>query len=226
MSADRRFPALVVFDVDGTLQNTMAWWPDCAARGVRDFGERIGVELPLPSRELAASVVGLADEDVWSSLLPHEHRARWRDLRDLVVPIECEILRSGDDFLFAGTRELLEELCEAGSRIALASNCRAQYFAAVLEGQGLGAYVDEAWCLDSPDVETKTCMLRNALASAGLPASAAVMVGDRDSDQRAAAGLGLRFVLRCGFHEPSDLPADAHASTQAEILEVLAGLET
>jgi phosphoglycolate phosphatase-like HAD superfamily hydrolase len=214
-------PELVVFDVDGTLQDTLAWWPEVARAGVSKLAEQIGVDLPPPDLETAWEVVGLPDSGVWTGLLPGELHDRWPELRDVTVPLEVEVLRSGRDCLFPGTAELLRWLREHGVRITLASNCGQTYFDAVLEGQGLGRLVDDAFCLDSPGISSKTEMVRAAIARAepGLH----VLVGDRESDREAAVANGIAFVHRVGFHDRGALPADASADSSEQLAEVLLG---
>ena len=217
--AGPELPELVIFDVDGTLQDSIRWWPRLACEGVAAFGAEHGLELPLPDHELAYSVIGKPDSGVWASLLPEEHRERWPELRDFLVPMEVEILSAGVDYCFPGTRELLGWLRGEGVRLALASNCRSAYFAAMLEGQGLGPLVDAAYCLDSPGVSVKDDMVGQALERFGT--RDALMVGDRDSDQQAAWAHGLPFVHRTGFHAAGELRADAVIESSAQLRELL-----
>lgn len=187
-------PELAIFDVDGTLHDTFRWWTKVFSRGIRSFGEEQGLDLPVPDQPTLESVVGNKDAGVWQPLLPDEHKGLWEALRAHVIPMEVAEISSGIDYLFPGVRELLVHLRANGVQCALASNCRAGYFQGVKEGQGLGTLVDSAWCLDSEGVETKTDMLRQAMAAAGT--ERAVMVGDRDADQNAALEAGLPFIWR------------------------------
>lgn len=104
------------------------------------------------------------------------------------------MLRAGTDYLFAGVRAMLTHLRHIDVRVALASNCRSQYMAAVQEGQGLAALTDWQFCLDSPQVAHKTDMLRLAKEAAGV--DRVVMIGDREPDHEAARALGWPFVWR------------------------------
>ena len=195
-------PGLAIFDVDGTLHDTFRWWTKVFSAGIRAFGEAKGLDLPVPDRTTLESVVGNKDEGVWVPLLPPEHRDLWVELRQFIIPREVAEISSGTDYLFPGVRELLPHLRAQGIQCALASNCRAGYFQGVKEGQGLGPLVDSAWCLDSDGVDTKTDMLRNAMAVAGT--ERAVMVGDRDADQNAAREAGLPFIWRHNDKFPLD----------------------
>jgi phosphoglycolate phosphatase len=185
---------LVVFDVDGTLHDAFRWWQPVLHEGLSAYAARHGVRIPLPERDQADAVVGLKDEGVWGAFLPGEHAANWRELREICIPIECERLLAGDDYLYAGVRSLLARLRAAGVGLAIASNCRARYFDAMCRGQGLGPAVDLHFCLDTPGITDKTSMLATALERTG--ARSAVMVGDREPDLEAARAVGLPFVWR------------------------------
>lgn len=187
-------PQLLVFDVDGTLHDTFRWWSPVIRAGLQRFAERERLALPMPSDAQAEAVVGMRDAGVWAPFLPDEHKHRWNDLRSVVLPMECDMLRAGTDYLFAGVRAMLTHLRHIDVRVALASNCRSQYMAAVQEGQGLAALTDWQFCLDSPQVAHKTDMLRLAKEAAGV--DRVVMIGDREPDHEAARALGWPFVWR------------------------------
>ena len=210
-----RLPRLVIFDVDGTLQDSLRWWAGVARAGVAALAQRLAIPIPTPGDELACSVVGKPDPEIWICLLPEALAPHWALLRDCIIPLETEVLFGGEDYLFPGTRELLTGLRREGVKIALASNCRQQYFDAVLDGQGLRAYVDKPYCLDSEGVRDKSDMLGRALVEFGT--RDAIMVGDRENDAIAAKKHGLPFVLRTGYLSRDELVADAYAANQAEI---------
>ncbi len=217
------YPALVIFDLDGTLVDTRAWWPPVAEEGLRRFSEETGEVVPFPGGEKAWSLVGLPDDQVFQGLLPPERRGEWEILRDLLVPIEGEVLHGESDYLFPGTRELLQELKDAGVKLAVASNCGPIYLDAVLEGQGIEAWIDRSYCLGKPKgMVAKDQMLIEAMRVFGT--QDAVLVGDRDSDARAAQRAGVPFVLREGSGNEAFAVAFAlgRASTQRGIGEILA----
>ncbi|MFN3242698.1 MAG: HAD family hydrolase [Planctomycetota bacterium] len=187
-------PDLVIFDVDGTLHDTFAWWAPVIRVGVQRFAEQEGIEIELPDRQAAEAVVGMKDAGVWAPFLPEGYQDRWFDLRSVVLPMEVEEVSRGVDYLFAGVRPLLIHLREIGVKVALASNCRSEYLAAMQDGQGLRQLTDWQFCLDSENVESKTDMLREAQQAAS--AQRVVMVGDREPDHEAAVAHGWPFVWR------------------------------
>jgi len=187
-------PELIVFDVDGTLHETFRWWATVIRAGLQRFAEANALTVTMPTDAEAEAVVGMRDGGVWEPFLPEGHKHRWNELRSVVLPMEVETVSRGVDYLFAGVRPLLVHLRRSGVKVALASNCRATYMAAMLHGQGLAALSDWQFCLDSAGVQTKTDMLRLAQQSAG--ARRVVMVGDREPDHEAALALGWPFVWR------------------------------
>ena len=187
-------PDLVIFDVDGTVHDTFAWWAPIIRAGVARYAEQNGLQIELPSVRDAEAVVGMKDAGVWAPFLPDSHKDRWLDLRAVVLPMELEEVSRGVDYLFAGIREMLPHLRSLGVKVALASNCRSAYMNAMCEGQGLRELSDWQFCLDSPGVESKTDMLRLAREAAG--AKRVVMVGDREPDHEAALAHGWPFVWR------------------------------
>lgn len=235
-----RAPKLVVFDVDGTLQDTLAWWPALCNEVRADFAEHHGTSCtPLP-REECNALVGRGD--IWDALLPIQaegpERARaLRAFADLAIEREVQLLTSGADTMFDGTRALLRDLHEAGVSVALASNCEGRYLQAFVDGQGLAPWIDSARCLDGVRprggdfeqelVSDKVAMLQRVLEDFEEIATPreAVMVGDRASDAEAARGNGVRFVLRTGWHEPGtmgEVAAGADSAALRAILEELA----
>ena len=192
MTLDR--PDLVVFDVDGTLHNIFRWWAPVIRAGVARFAEETGLEIPLPSPQKADAVIGMRDEGVWAPFLPEGEEHRWRDLRAVVLPMEVDVICSGEDYLFEGVRELLTHLGELGVKRCIASNCRSTYMNAMCRGQGLEELSDWQFCLDSEGVQSKTDMLRLAMDAAST--RSAVMVGDREPDHLAAVELGVPFIWR------------------------------
>jgi phosphoglycolate phosphatase-like HAD superfamily hydrolase len=196
-------PELVVFDVDGTLHDTFRWWAPVIRRGLQRFADLHAVPVTMPSDAEAEAVVGMKDAGVWAPFLPEAHRHRWQELRAVVLPMEVETVSDGTDYMFPGVRPLLDHLRRIGVKVALASNCRRTYMAAMQHGQRLVDHTDWQFCLDSPGVQTKTDMLRLAREAAG--AGRVVMVGDREPDLEAARALGWPFVWRandrCRLHD-------------------------
>lgn len=199
MSAAIPFDA-VLFDLDGTLVATDGFWPVAADRGCRRAFSELGLERERPTAGEWMSLVGLPLSEgfdrLFADLAPDLRAAVF----ERVVEAEHEALAAGGAALYADAPDVLATLRAAGCRLGIASNCGRDYLEAMLAdgGPGLGRWIDEARCLDSPGIANKADMVADLLAT--FDTRSAVMVGDRDGDRAAAHANGLPHVhLRHGF---------------------------
>lgn len=196
MSAPLAHVPLIVFDIDGTLLATDAFWLDVGRRAVGAVYARHGVTRPLPENRRFLDAIGLPMDLFWDHVLPP-------DLRHLGVEVEAEAesleegaFASGLGALYPGARRLLESLHASGRRIALASNCSRRYLHAFIDAFGLAPLLTSAKCADDPGIRSKADMLTEIFAETGT--RDAIMVGDRESDRSGALAHKIPFVLFTG----------------------------
>ncbi|MEM6569549.1 MAG: HAD family hydrolase [Planctomycetota bacterium] len=180
-----RFPfEAVLFDLDGTLVATERFWPDAARAATLQFFAERGIDRAVPTTAEWMSMVGLPLHDAFdqtlSDLAPDVRRA----LMDACVEEEHAMLARGHAALLGGVRETLTELRSLGVRLGIASNCGPDYLDLMMQGLGLGAWIEEGRCLASPGVRNKADMVEELLHTFGT--RSAVMVGDRRGDRDAA----------------------------------------
>lgn len=198
----------VIFDLDGTLVATERFWIAAANKGAqRAFAElRLSRAMPSPAEWL--SMVGLPLDRGFELVFADLTAAQRARVMELCVEEEHAALRAGGAAPMPGAFETLAELRARGIRLGIASNCSQSYLTSMLDDLGLRTFVDEARCLESRGIRTKTDMLADLLATFGT--RSAVMVGDRAGDAHAAHANGLPHV-----HLKSGL-APRHESVQAE----------
>ena len=191
----------VLFDLDGTLVATDRFWPVAADRGCREALADLGLDRAPPSPEEWLSMVGLPLEVGFDRVFGDLAATERRVVQERVVASEHAALAAGGAALYASVPAVLERLRAAGCRLGIASNCSADYLAAMLDetnAVGLARWIDEARCLDSPGIATKADMVADLLDT--FETRSAVMIGDRDGDREAAHRNGLPHVhLRHGF---------------------------
>ena len=213
----------VLFDLDGTLVATDRFWVDAARAGARRAFQELGIERPMPTPEQWMSLVGLPLALGFERLFP--------DLdpdRRLLVRMRCEeeearSLKAGGAALLPGVAETLTELRARGLRLGVASNCGRDYLDSMMNELGLARWIDQARCLDSPNVQSKAGMVADLLAA--FDTRSAVMVGDRTGDRDAAWENGLPHVHTTrGFAQPEEeIQAEATIAGIDELLPRLAG---
>lgn len=219
-------PEAIVFDVDGTLIDTVDLHAACWVEALRHF------RIDLPFEDLRVQI-GKGGDQILHGLVPPgliEHRG------EEIRAFRSELFQR--DYMprakpFPAVRELFARIRAEGQKAVLASSGTAGEVERYKEVAGIADLVDGATSADDaqrskpfPDI------FEAALARlAPIRAEEAVAVGDTPYDAEAARGAGLRPVgVLCGgfaeaalrsagclavFRDPADLLARYDASPRA-----------
>jgi phosphoglycolate phosphatase-like HAD superfamily hydrolase len=193
-------PRAVLFDVDGTLvdtvyQHVMAWWEAFADGGHAVSGYDIHRAIGRGSDDVVESLIGRADDAVVRG-----HASRWGDVRERTTA-------------FHQVPELLRHCADHGLRVVLCTSGEApdlEFFVKAIGGDdpvhAIVSSEDVEESKPSPEIVAK------AVEAAGVGASDCVLVGDTVYDMQAAAAAGVRAVgVLCGGISEAEL-RDAGAS--------------
>ncbi len=210
-------PATIVFDLDGTLVDSV---PDLAAALNRLFATR-GLA-PLADAEVAPMV-----GDGVPKLLERAFAARGLacDAAALAAYNEDYAGRASElTRVFPEVAETLPLLAAAGWRLAVCTNKPLAPARALLDALGLGGYFAAIGAGDSfPVRKPDPAHLAATLAAAGGSPAAALMVGDHRNDLAAAAGLGVPAVFAAwGYGRPEWATGAAAVATHFGALPELA----
>ena len=196
-------PKAVIFDIDGTLIDTV----DLHAASWAETFRHYGVEV---SHEAVRSQIGKGGDQIMPVFLPVELVERKGE--------EIEAFRK-DLFLrayfpkaraFPGVRELFERIRAAGQRIVLASSGKADEVERYGKLAGIADLLDAATSADDAErSKPHPDIFQAALARIEpLGAADAIVVGDTPYDAEAARKAGLRTVgVLCGGFPESELRA-------------------
>ena len=191
-------PKAVIFDVDGTLIDTVA----LHARAWEDTFRRFGHEVPA---ERIRGQIGKGGDQLMPVFVERskveEHgqemerfRADW--FKERYLP---------EARGFPGVRELFERIRAQGSSIALASSCKADELDGYMELAGIPDLVDARTTSDDAErSKPEPDIFEAALERLGGTAPEdAVVVGDSPYDAEAAGKAGIKAVglLSGGFSE-------------------------
>jgi HAD superfamily hydrolase (TIGR01549 family) len=205
----------IIFDVDGTLVDSVDLHARAWQEALGEFGKEIGFDE-------VRSQIGKGGDQLLPAFLSREEMARSErkiSARRSAIFKERYLARVAG---FPKVRELFQRLLREGKKIALASSA---------VGDELAAYKERAQIADLIDTETSKDdaekskpfpdIFEAALARLGHPKPGeTIVVGDTPYDIEAAAKAGLRTIaVRCGgFPEKTLRGALAIYEDPAELL--------
>jgi len=221
---DGTLPRLVMFDLDGTLMDSV---PDLAAAvdkmlmllgrppagvaRVRDWvgnGSRV-----LVRRALAGQLDhdGVADE-----------------LADEALALFMQAYAGGHELtaVYPGVRDCLDWLRERRVKLAIITNKPAQFIEPLLEEKGLAGYFD--WLVGGdtlPQQKPDPAALFWVMDKAGVAPSESLFVGDSRNDVRAAEAATVRCVaLTYGYNHGEPIADEQPALVLDDLRELVASV--
>ena len=190
----------VIFDVDGTLVDTVDLHAEAWQRAFARFGH------DLPFDDLRSQIGKGGDQLIPVFLGEDERRHFGQDLEtyrgDLFKAEYLDRVRG-----FPGAADLLRAVRDRGIQTVLASSAKGDELQVYKKAAGIEALVDAETCSDDADrSKPHPDIFEAALAKAGVEAGAAVVVGDTPYDAEAAAKAGIRSVgVLCGGFAADDI---------------------
>jgi phosphoglycolate phosphatase len=230
-----QFQAAIV-DLDGTMVDTLGDFEVALNRALADL------DLPPVTRALVECTVGKGSEHLIRSVLTHQlalpevkdqvrlcasrgdddlYEAAWLRYQHHYLAINGEFA-----VVYPGVVEGLQQLLDAGLRLACLTNKPLSFAKPLLQAKGLDSFFTHVFGGDSferkkpdPLPLLKTC------EALGVKPAQALMVGDSSNDAQAARAAGCPVVLvRYGYNhgEPVDgVDADAHVDALTHIAQAL-----
>jgi phosphoglycolate phosphatase len=222
--AERYAAEVVLFDLDGTLVDTL---PD-----LTEAANRTLVELGLPPRtqEEIATFVGQGIGELVRRALGAAVAADPAQLETALQVFRRHYaqVNGNDSRLYPGALETLETLRDAGRKLAVVTNKSSQFTLPLLERMGILSYFAAVVSGDTlPVKKPDPAMLRYALTQLGASSpTTAVMVGDSRNDALAARALEMPvFLVTYGYSEGQpihEVPCTAYLESLPEVLNFLA----
>jgi len=217
---DGMLPRLVMFDLDGTLMDSV---PDLAAAvdkmlmllGREPAGiERVRDWVGNGSRVLVRrALAGQLDHDGVSD-----------ELADEALALFMQAYAGGHELtaVYPGVRECLDWLREREVKLAIITNKPAQFIEPLLEEKGLAGYFD--WLVGGdtlPQQKPDPAALFWVMDKAGVAPGESLFVGDSRNDARAAKAATVRCAaLTYGYNHGEPI-ADEHPALVLDDLREL-----
>lgn len=195
MTRSRRFD-LIAFDWDGTLFDSTALIVRCIQRAAQDL------QLPVPSDQEAAYVIGLGLHEALQKVVPGLPPERYPELgqryRHHYFAAQHEIS------LFQGTLEMLAALKDRHHWLTVATGKSRRGLDEALSSTELKGVFDASRTADETFSKPHPRMLEELMAEFGVPPERTLMIGDTTHDLEMArnartAAVGVSF----GAHDPA-----------------------
>ena len=215
------FPwTLVLFDLDGTLVDSAADIAEAVNRTLDELGH------PREDEARVRSWIGHVARALLGSALGHAGTAPGGAEvmpRFMVHYEDCLLLHAR---LYPGTAEALAALADAGVAMSMATNKPERMARVLVEAMGIGGFFTHLVGGDTLARRKPDALpLLHLAALHGVPAEAALMVGDSEADAGAAHAAGMDLVLlRHGYPRDFDLER-AGAVAVMDSLEGLVALQ-
>lgn len=193
---------LIVFDFDGTLMDSTA----AIAHAI--CGAAADLELPVPTFEQAAYVIGLGLSDALSTVVPDLKQDRVQEFSDRYR--HHFVQRANDLVPFDDIPEMLEDLRDRPVPVTIATGKSRAGLDKALAEIDWQHYFISTRCADEGIPKPDPWMLNDLCAEMGVPANRAVMVGDTSHDLSMAASAGAHGIgVSYGAHDGNDLKKHA-----------------
>ncbi len=212
----RRF-RLLVFDWDGTLADSTAIIAASIQQACCDLG------LPVPADAAARFVIGLGLADALRQVAPTLAPADYPRLSERYR--EHYLARDPQIPLFAGAREMLDELDALGFLLAVATGKSRVGLTRALSQQRLETRFVASRCADEGFPKPHPDMLLALMESCGVGPVETLMIGDTSHDLELARNAGASAVaVTYGAHGADGLAALSPLAVVSSIPELHAWL--
>lgn len=214
---------LVIFDCDGTLVDSQHIII-AAMQATLSFAG-----LPAEDDIRIRSTVGLSVREAIAALRPEEEEGA---LEELATIFKREFYRlrveeaASPDPLYAGTREILGHLRDAGFILGVATGNSRRGLDRVIEEHALHGFFTTLQTADGHPSKPHPSMIQAAALEAGVEPAACIMVGDTSYDMMMARSAGsLAVGVRWGYHSADEL-SQGGAHHLLDVFDQLAPIAT
>ena len=199
MPADPTTFKLLVFDWDGTLMDSIGTIVACTQSAIREL------ELGALPEATIRGTIGLGLRETIEILSPGCDEALFGRILECYRKHWVSTYRDAP-LLFAGVREMLRELAEAGYLLAVATGKSRRGLDYALEQTGLGELFHATRTADESFSKPHPQMLLDILDELGVHPGDAVMIGDTTYDLEMARSARTHAVGVCtGGHGREEL---------------------
>lgn len=207
----------IIFDLDGTLVNTINVTIPAFENVIKDLKEKNMIEY-LPDKKEIMKYIGYPIDQIFTNLYDSNDKKLIEESVRLLDHYEEIIIENNNNIFFDGVIEVLDYLSKKGYKMMVLSNCNTTYLNSILK-KGIEIYIDEPYCSEMFDWQDKEEVMKKVIDLDKKEEY--VMVGDRKHDIKAAKCNGIKSIgCDYGYGEHEINSADIIIKDIKELIEI------
>jgi len=211
----------VAFDMDGTLYSSQPLIEKVYADSILEYNQKFCQNLVPPTFKQIETWIGQPVRDIYLGLFPGITEELMFHLGAIIGREFKTAIAQKGGLLFDGVQEVFSGLVQKGMLILLASNGKREYLQAIINKFNLN--IEPFVCVGESGIVNKGQILKYYLDFYEMQPTDLIMVGDRESDFKAARDAGCYFIgCNFGHGEAHEIQgADSLISNLTEITGVI-----
>ena len=182
----------LVFDYDGTLQETDIIYGPAVRAASKHVRDDLGIDVAPPTEEQIKSWLGKTAREMWHEYAPQLDGKNCEECMSIVYRHMLALIKQGNARWFAGAAELLDSLKSQGYRMVILSNCNKGYATVHSEFFGMDRWFESFYDSESFGDIGKGAIMKKIADE--HPGERYIVIGDRGGDMEAAAAVGAPFI--------------------------------
>jgi phosphoglycolate phosphatase len=192
---DSRKIKVLAFDIDGTIFSSESIILETYQTSIQRYVDKTGIILQVPHRDVIMRQVGKPVKEIFLNLLPQLEESERDVISNQVLEILCEKIEAGDGEFYPEVKETMEILKSRGFTLVAASNGRRPYIETILRKADVLSFFEPILVLDYQIRKHKGEIVTGYLEQFQIQPEQLLMIGDRDSDYKAALFAGTPFLF-------------------------------
>lgn len=190
---------LIIFDLDGTLVNSIDWIVHCLQAAAKAHG------YPSPDEKSAKNTIGLCIQQSMATLFPGIDQNTQEQLSETY----SQVFFSQDineKHLFVGVKNMLSTLRHNEYQLAIATGKTRKGLDWAMQGTGLTNFFDITRSADESASKPQPLMLEQIMEEMDVKRERVIMVGDSIHDIQMANNAGIAAIaVSCGANSEAEL---------------------
>jgi len=188
----------LAFDIDGTIYDATPIVADAFRNGIIRSGETLGKKDMLPpEKEAIINLLGTPADKIFNAFFPGLSREERSVVNNACNDSFVDLISGGGGRLIDGVYNVLENFYKDGCIILPASNGRREYVTTILKSCEIEKFFGAPMYFVEGDISDKSIIL--SLYKKRLsPHDILIMIGDRETDRKAALINNVPFI-GCAF---------------------------